>query len=114
MAIFTAPRILSTLALAAFILPAAAHATQPGAESPVAVVSTSGPDPAKPQDRAVLRHRIAVAAHKVCDQVAPGDPMTSSGYADCFSRTTADARSQLDSQVAIATSRAMVASIAPK
>jgi hypothetical protein len=40
--------------------------------------------------------------------------MTSAGYTECFSQATADARSQLDSQVAIATGRAMVASITPK
>jgi UrcA family protein len=114
MAVHTVARILSILALAAVIVPVAAKAEQASVESPVIVVSTSGLNPANARDQAVLRHRIAVATHKLCDQVTQGDPMTSPGYAACVSRAMADARPQLDNQIAMATSRAMVASVTPK
>ena len=114
MAVFTVTRMLSALALAAVCVPAAASAVPASVESPVMVVSTSGLDAARPQDQAVLRHRIVVAVHKVCERVAPGDPMTSPAYAECFSRSMADAQTQLNRQIAIAASRAMVASATPR
>jgi UrcA family protein len=114
MSIFTTTRLVSVLALAAFATPVVASAEVQNADTRVAVVSFSGLDPARADDQAVLRHRIAVAAHKVCEQVTQGDSMASPGYTECFSRAVADARSQLDSQVAMASSRAMVASITAK
>jgi UrcA family protein len=114
MSVFTTTRLVSVLALAAFVAPVVANAGEPAPDTRVAVVSFSGLDPARAGDEAVLRHRIAVAVHKVCEQVTQGDPMMSPGYSDCFSRTMADARSQLDRQVAMANSRAMVASITAK
>jgi predicted secreted Zn-dependent protease len=87
---FTASRFVSVLALAAFVLPAAAQAAEPGSDA-VVVVSTSGQSPAS------LSHSVAVAASKVCGAVA--QPATDA-FDDCFSHAIADARTQLDDQVA--------------
>ncbi len=114
MAVFTTAQLLSTLALAAFLVPAAARADQSAVDSRSAVVSTSGLDLATPQDQAVLRHRVAVAAHQVCEQVTQGDGMGSPGYTECFNRAKADARAQVEAQIAMANSRAMLASITAK
>jgi UrcA family protein len=114
MSAFKTTRLVSVLALAAFIAPVVANATEQATDTHVVVVSLSGLDPARAGDQAVLRHRIAVAAHKVCEVVTQGDAMGSPGYSECFSRAMVSARLQLDSEVAMANSRAMVASVAPK
>jgi UrcA family protein len=105
MAFFTATRVFSALIFGAVIVPVIASAA-PVSDTQVALVSTRGVDMTKPADQAMMRHRIAVAAHKVCDQVTEGDALTSPGYAECVGHATADASAQ------IGTTRAMVASLA--
>jgi len=111
MSFFTAPRLLATLALAAAALPAVSQAAEPAYETHVQVVSTAGLNLAQSPDQAILRHRIAVAAYRVCSQVVQGDPLNSPGYAECFAKATADARAQMQNQIASANTRSFIASI---
>jgi UrcA family protein len=110
MTFFNASRLAAFISLAAIVLPAAAEAADQAAMS----VSTSGVDLTNPAGQAVLSHRIAVAAHKLCAQVTTGDALSSDAYADCVGRATADGKAQLDSRIAAASTRAMVASIGVK
>jgi len=110
MTFFTAPRLFAFISLAAIVLPVVAEA----ADQRVVNVSTSGVDITNPAGQALLTHRIAVAAHKLCDQVAEGDALSSDAYGDCVGRATADGKAQLDSRIAAASTRAMVASIGVK
>ncbi len=113
MSFFTAPRLLTALALAALVAPAAANAASPS-DMPAVTVSTAGLALASPASQSALRYRIAVAAHKVCDQATGGDALTSPSYTECFSQATADAKAQMQSQIATLSTQAMVASIALK
>ena len=106
--------LLSALALAAVVLPVGAYAAQADSDTRVVLVSTAGLNAARPDDQAVLRHRITVAAHEVCDAVTQGDSLTAPGYAECVGRANADARSQLADRIATANDTAQVASIALK
>ncbi len=114
MAFFTAPRLFTTFALAAFILPAAANAAEIVPAQNFASVSTNGMDLTNPAARAMLTHRIVVVAHKLCGQMSTGDVLTSDAFDECVGRATADAKSQMDSRIAAASTRAMVTSIASK
>jgi UrcA family protein len=113
MTFFTAPRLFAFISLAAIVLPVAAEAAE-SADQPVVRISTSGVDITSPAGQALLTHRIVVAAHELCDQLAPGDALSSDGYGACVGRATADGKSQLESRIAAASTRAMVASIGTK
>ena len=106
--------LLSALALAAVVLPAGAFAAQADSATSVVLVSTAGLNAARPADQALLRHRITVAAHKLCDEVTQGDALTAPGYADCVGNATANARLQLEDQITIANTSNNFASIALK
>ena len=114
MAVSKITHLLSALALAAVVLPVGAYAAQADSDSRVVLVSTAGLNAARPADQAVLRHRIAVAAHKVCDAVTQGDSLTAPGYADCVGKANADAKLQLEDRIATASNTAAVTSIALK
>ncbi len=101
--------LLSALALAAVILPVGAIAAQPDSETNIVLVSTAGLNAARPADQAVLRHRIAVAAHKVCDAVTQGDALTTPGYVECVGKASADATSQLEGRIVAADATSLVA-----
>jgi UrcA family protein len=75
-------------------------------------VSTVGLDITKPADQALLRHRIAVAAAKLCAMVNDGAGLGEDSFNDCFQRTAGETRRQADAQIAALQSKAMVAFIA--
>ncbi len=114
MAIFTAPRLFAAFALVAIALPAAAKAAEPAPDQSIVTVSTSGLDLANPAAQAMLTHRIFLAARTVCNLVTDGNALSSDAYDDCFRRATADAKSQMQTRIAAASTRAMVASITTK
>jgi UrcA family protein len=114
MAIFTAPRLFAAFALVAIALPAAAKAAGSAPDQSIVTISTSGLNLANPAAQATLAHRIVLAAHKVCGQVTAGDALSSDAFDDCVGRATADAKSQMQSRIAAASTRAMVASITAK
>jgi UrcA family protein len=97
---------------AAATLPAAAAAPDTSADIVVRNVGTAGLDLAKQADQARLRHRIAVAASKVCQEVTQGSDLASPAYTDCFLRAASDAWTELDTRVAAARSKSLVASSA--
>ncbi len=90
---FLAAPLAAAFTFTLFVLPAAA--AEPGNDTAIKMVSTSGLNPASRADQAVLRHGIAVAAHQVCDQVTQGAPAFSAGYQECVSQAIADATAQL-------------------
>jgi UrcA family protein len=106
--------LLSALALAAVVLPVGTYAAQADSDTSVVTVSMAGLNAARPADQAILRHRITVATHKLCDAVTQGDALTAPGYADCVGKANADARSQLEDRIATARHGTTVASIALK
>jgi UrcA family protein len=114
MAFFTTPRLFATVALAAIVLPAAANAAESAPGQTVVSVSTSGMDLANPVAQAMLTHRIVLAARKVCGQDITGDVLSSDAYDICVSSAEADAKSQIKTRIAAASTRAMVASITSK
>jgi UrcA family protein len=78
-------------------------------------VSAAGLDLSNAKDRAVLNHRVAVAAYKVCQQVMNGDASGYPLYAECMERAKADARHQVEALVAAADKKgALVASARPQ
>jgi len=115
---FTARRLLARALLAATVaaltLPAAAAPAPAATDDVVRRVSTAGLNLTQAADRAILRHRIVVAALKVCKEVTDGDSLEQPGFRDCFQRSAAGALAQMDVQVAAARTRAMVASGTPK
>ena len=114
MAVFTAPRLFAAFALAAIALPVAASAAESAPNPTVVSLSTSGMDLANPAAQAMLTHRIVLAARKVCGQAFTDDVLFSDAYDTCVRSAEADAHSQMESRLATASTRAMVATIASK
>ena len=110
MSFFTPTRVFSALIFGAVIAPIVASA-EPAYGTQVAIVSTTGMDASKPADQAILRHRIAVAAHRLCTQVTQQESLTSPAYTACVATATTDAKAQLGVQIAKANSSAMIASV---
>jgi UrcA family protein len=77
-------------------------------------VSTAGLDLTRPDDQSILRHRIILAAHKVCQDVMGSDDFGSPGFAGCFKQAAREGVAQFDVKVAQAHARALVASVAAK
>jgi UrcA family protein len=113
MAFFTTARLLSAVTLVTIAAPVAATAGAPAVDTRTTLVSVADLDLAKPADQAVLRHRIVIAAHKVCGDVTPGDAL-SPGYTACIENAKANADMQVQSEIAKASTRAMIASIDAK
>lgn len=114
----TARRALARAIFAATVagttLPAAAAPAQASPDEVVRRVSTAGLDLTQAADRAILRHRIDVAALNVCKEVTGDNSLEEPGFRDCFVRVASSAWTQMDVRVAAAKSRAMVASGTPK
>jgi UrcA family protein len=111
-------RILGLAGMAAWLAGGLAHpaaAMEPATDrSTVELrVSTSGLDLTKAADQALLRHRIAVAASKLCAMVNHTASLTDEGYDACFQKAAAEARRQADAQIAALQSKAIAAAIAP-
>jgi UrcA family protein len=76
-------------------------------------VSTAGLDLASPADQAVLRHRLMVAARRVCEDADFGEPEDSPDVQDCIAKARAGAERQVDKRIAAAEARSVVASAKP-
>jgi len=111
MAFFNAPRLFATIALAAIVLPAAANAAESAPVPDAVTVSTNGMDLANPAAQALVKHRIVLAARKLCAAESTGAVLSSDAYDTCVASATADAKFQLESRIAAASTGAMVASI---
>jgi UrcA family protein len=95
-------------------LPATAAAPIEDAEFDTATraVGTADLNLSSKADQAMLRHRINVAARKVCETVTAGNGIGSPGFDTCFAAAASSARRQANARIAAAESRALVASAA--
>ena len=110
----TVRHLAASVLLAVFSLPAGATPPADPAEPANLHVSTDGLDLTKAADQALLRHRVATAAHKVCEQVTHGNSITDPGYEACFENAVRTARRDVDARVAAARASNQVASGAAK
>ena len=60
-----------------------------------------------------LRHRVLVAAHKVCDRLGQGDPMSSDAFAECVRETAHTASQQAETLIAAAQGPSQLAAAGP-
>lgn len=103
-------RIASFAASLSLSLAPLAAAAPTGERNSVALqVSTAGLDLTQPSDQARLRHRVSVAASKLCAQVTGAASLTDPGFETCFHQAAAEGRQQAEMRIAAAQGNAMVA-----
>jgi len=100
--------------LASAVLPAVAATDDADPGAFVRSVSSKGLDLTTTAGQAMLRHRVDVAAHKVCEAAIAADGLGSAGFTDCFLAAAANGRRQAETRIAVARSRAMLALTASK
>jgi UrcA family protein len=91
------------------LAPAVAEAPATGQNTVALHVNTAGLDLTQTKDQASLRHRVAVAASKLCSQVTGATSPTDPGFDACFHQANAEGRQQADIQIAAAQGGSMVA-----
>ncbi len=99
-------------ALAAAIMMSAAATLPAKADEPVTssrLVSLHGLDLSAASGQQVLRHRLLVAASKVCTDGGGGADLHSAGYLECRNAAFGTAWAQAEVLVASATSRSLLA-----
>jgi UrcA family protein len=72
-------------------------------------VSIAGLNLASPADQAVLRHRVQVAAHQVCEEVLFGEPTGGPDFLSCYRSARAAGWAQADAKIAAATGKTLIA-----
>jgi UrcA family protein len=101
------------VALTAAAMPARADDINPDYGSVSRAVSTAGLNLASAADQALFRHRLAVAARRVCEDADFGEPEDSPDFRDCYTKARAEAWAKGDQQIAAAEARSVVASAKP-
>jgi UrcA family protein len=74
------------------------------------VVSVRNLNLTEPADRAVLKHRINVAAYKVCNDVGNAQGLASDSFTTCVRTSLKDANRQVQPLIAMAIRRSELAS----
>jgi UrcA family protein len=97
----------ASLSLSLAPLAAAAPASAP--DSVALQVSTDGLDLTQQSDQARLRHRVSVAASRLCAQVTGATSLTDPGFEACFHQAAAEGRQQAEVRIAAAQGSALVA-----